>query len=85
MHPLDDSARQLHQRQLLDLLRELADRIHAIDGVTGMLDATAELDQLLGSARHALAHLDDFRLADHHRIVAEARQSSISFDQTGEE
>jgi hypothetical protein len=82
MQPRDDPDRQCRQQQLLELLRHLADRIHAIDGVQSMLAASADLDHLLGNARDAL---DDITLADHHRIVAEARQSSLSFDQTGEE
>jgi hypothetical protein len=86
----DDSDRSLRQQQLLELLRHLAARIHAIDGVEGLHEASAELDRLLDTARYTLVHLDDpsptsFRSADHQRIVDEARQASISFDQPGED
>lgn len=85
MQPRDDSDRQLRQRQLLELLRHLADRIHAVQADPDLIDM-AELDHLLGNARSALAHMHDYdSSSDHQRIVDEARQSSISFDQTGEE
>jgi hypothetical protein len=79
----------LRQQQLLELLRQLADRIHDLDSVDGMLEASAELDRLLGTARSEIAHLDvlpsDFRAADHQRIVDDARQASTSFDQPGDD
>jgi hypothetical protein len=83
-----DSDRLLRQQQLLELLRQLADRIHDLDSVDGMLDASAELDRLLGTARSEFAHLDalpaDFQ-SDHQRIVDEARRASTFFDQPGDD
>lgn len=83
-----DPDRLLRQQQLLELLRQLADRIHDLDSVDGMLDASAELDELLGTARSEFAHLDalsaDFA-SDHQRIVDDARQASSFFDQPGDD
>lgn len=83
-----DPDRLLRQQQLLELLRQLADRIQDLDSVDGMLEASAELDRLLGTARSEIAHLDaqpaDFR-SDHDRIVDEARQASSFFDQPGDD
>lgn len=86
----DDSDRRRRQQQLLDLLRHLAARIHAIDGVEDLGQVTGELDRLLDTARTTLSHLDDpssasFTAADHQRIVDDARQASSSFDQPGDD
>lgn len=70
MQPRDDSDRHLRQRQLLELLRRLADRFR-------------------GHSRNLRSPRDDDSpyagSSDHQRIVDEARQSSISFDQTWKE
>lgn len=90
MHQRDNSDRRLRQQHLLELLRQLAARIHATRGVTGMLAASAELDLLLGTATTEFADLDDSsRLPlpsdDHQRIVDEARQASSFFYQPGDD
>ena len=91
MSHLDDSDRRSRQAQLLDLLRHLASRIHDLDQANGLLDASAELQRLLGTAHLELFHhdarpSDDAPLdANHWRIVEEARRASLSFDQPGDD
>lgn len=75
--------------QLLELLRHLASRIQELDRQGGLLDGTAELQDLLGGAHTTLLHLDAplsvHDLADRWRIVDEARRASLTFDQPGDD
>ena len=83
-----DPDRLFRQQQLLELLRQLADRIDDLDDVDGMIKASAELDQLLDTARSEFAHLDALPTSftsDHDRIVDDARQASSFFDQPGDD
>jgi hypothetical protein len=91
MSHLDDSDRRSRQAQLLDLLRHLASRIQDLDQDDRLLDASAELQRLLGTAHLELFH-HDARAADtassdaeHRRIVEEARRAPLSFDQPGDD
>ena len=66
------------ERQLLDLLRALAHRITELDRAGRLLDAAAELQQLLGNARSELFHYEVRRtydtpeIAESRRIVEES-------------
>jgi hypothetical protein len=66
------------ERQLLDLLRALAERIAELDRAGRLLDAAPELQQLLGNARSELFHYEVRRtydtpeIAESRRIVEES-------------
>ena len=66
------------ERQLLDLLRALANRITELDRAGRLLDAAPELQQLLGNARSELFHYEVRRtydtpeIAESRRIVEES-------------
>ena len=72
--------------QLRDLLRRLAERIQALDAAGRLLQASPELQRLLGDARSELFHYevrctyDTPEVADSRRIVEETGQASLSFD-----
>lgn len=66
-------------RNLEQLLRTLADRIHELDGQDALLRHAGELMKLIGDVRSELFHYevratyDTPEIADSRRIVAEAR------------
>lgn len=66
------------ERQLLALLRALANRIAELDRAGRLLDAAPELQQLLGNARSELFHYEVRRtydtpeIAESRRIVEES-------------
>lgn len=67
--------------RLLVLLRDLAKRIQDLDRAGGLLEASPELQRLLGNARSELFHYevrhtyDTPEIAESRRIVEEAEQS----------
>ncbi len=77
--------------RLVSLLRALAERIQALDEAGQLLDATPELQQLLGDARSELFHYevrvtyDTPEIAESRRIVEDARRrlESLEFDEDG--
>ncbi len=77
--------------QLVALLRQLAERIVALDRAGGLLSAAPELQRLLGDARSELFHYevrctyDTPEAAESRRIVDEARQGSFSPDDLEDE
>lgn len=76
----DELYGQARQAQLLALLRHLAGRIRELDQAGRLLQASAELQRLLGDARSELFHYevrctyDSPEVADSRRIVDEARR-----------
>ena len=76
-------------RQLVALLRALAERIQDLDRAGRLLDATPELLRLLGSARSELFHYevrityDTPEIAESRRIVEESEQhrDGLEFDE----
>lgn len=78
--------------RLVALLRALAARIVELDRAGRLLDASAELQQILGTARSELFHYevrstyDTPEVAESRRIVedAERRMRDISFDDPGD-
>ena len=77
--------------RLVALLRALAERIRDLDGAGRLLDASAELQKLLGTARSELFHYevrvtyDTPEIADSRRIVEEAEQPGLDFDSDDDE
>ena len=73
-------------RQLVALLRALAERIQDLDRAGRLLDATPELLRLLGSARSELFHYevrityDTPEIAESRRIVDEAERHRDGLD-----
>jgi PAS domain-containing protein len=73
-------------RQLLSLLRALAQRIQALDGEGRLLEAAPELQRLLGNARSELFHYevrstyDTPEVAESRRIVEEAERLLHNLD-----
>jgi hypothetical protein len=79
-------------RALVDLLRELAQRIQTLDREGRLLDAVPELQRLLGNARSELFHYevrltyDTPEVAESRRIVEEAeRLLELDFDPPSED
>lgn len=79
-------------RRLEDLLRELASRITDLDRRGALLSRAPELMKLLGDVRSELFHYevrvtyDTPEIAEHRRLVDEARRSDLNFlDDTEEE
>lgn len=79
-------------RRLEDLLRELASRITDLDSRGALLSRAPELMRLLGDVRSELFHYevrvtyDTPEIAEHRRLVDEARRSDLTFlDDTEEE
>jgi len=78
--------------RLVALLRALAARIVELDRAGRLLEASAELQQILGSARSELFHYevrstyDTPEVAESRRIVedAERRMRDIAFDEPGD-
>lgn len=76
----DELYGQAREAQLLALLRHLAGRIRELDQGGRLLQASAELQRLLGDARSELFHYevrctyDSPEVADSRRIVDEARR-----------
>ena len=74
-------------RRLEALLRELAQRIRALDAAGRLLAEPAELQRLLGEARSELFHYevrctyDTPEVADSRRIVAEAESHPFTPDE----
>jgi PAS domain-containing protein len=75
-------------RQLVALLRQLAERVRELDRSGRLLDATPELLRLLGTARSELFHYevrvtyDTPEIADSRRIVEEAeRHRELNLDE----
>ena len=66
--------------RLVTLLRALAERIQALDRANRLLDASAELQKLLGNARSELFHYevrltyDTPEIAESRRIVEDAER-----------
>ena len=77
--------------RLVVLLRALAERIRDLDGAGRLLDASAELQKLLGTARSELFHYevrvtyDTPEIADSRRIVEEAEQPGLDLDSDDDE
>ncbi|HEX9691248.1 MAG TPA: hypothetical protein VGA22_04035 [Gemmatimonadales bacterium] len=73
-------------RQLVELLRALADRIRALEGDAALLDAGPELLRMMGDARSELFHYEVRRtydtpeIAESRRIVEDAVQRAESAD-----
>ena len=88
----DDTYGPERMRQLVALLRALAERIQDLDRAGRLLDATPELLRLLGTARSELFHYevrityDTPEIAENRRIVEEAeRRDGLEFDEPGDE
>jgi hypothetical protein len=68
-------------RNLEALLRALADRIHELDAQGALLGHAGELTRLIGQVRSELFHYevratyDTPEIADHRRIVSDARHA----------
>lgn len=83
----DEIYGQARAAQLIALLRQLAERIRALDEAGGLLAAAPELQRLLGDARSELFHYevrctyDTPEIAESRRIVDEARQHPFSPDE----
>lgn len=75
------------EEQLLQLLRQLAERIHQLDRSGELLGAAGELQRLLGDARSELFHYevrstyDTPEIAESRRIVEEAKRRFLPLDQ----
>lgn len=75
------------EEQLLQLLRQLAERIQQLDRSGDLLRAAAELQRLLGDARSELFHYevrstyDTPGIAESRRIVEEAKRRFLPLDQ----
>lgn len=75
------------EEQLLQLLRQLAERIQHLDRTGGLLGAAGELQRLLGDARSELFHYevrstyDTPEIAESRRIVEEAKRGFLPPDQ----
>ena len=75
------------EEQLLQLLRQLAERIQQLDRSGDLLRAAAELQRLLGDARSELFHYevrstyDTPEIAESRRIVEEAKRRFLPLDQ----
>jgi two-component sensor histidine kinase len=82
----DEVYGEARAEQLRELLRRLAERIQALDAAGHLLQASPELQRLLGDARSELFHYevrctyDTPEVADSRRIVDEAERASLSFD-----
>jgi two-component sensor histidine kinase len=82
----DEVYGQARADQLRELLRRLAERIQALDAAGRLLQASPELQRLLGDARSELFHYevrctyDSPEVADSRRIVEDAERTSRSFD-----
>lgn len=74
-------------RQLVALLRGLAERIQELDRAGRLLDATPELLRLLGSARSELFHYevratyDTPEVAESRRLVEELERQVLELDE----
>jgi hypothetical protein len=74
------------EAQLLALLRQLAERIQALDQQDRLLEGVPELQRLLGDARSELFHYevrstyDTPEIAESRRIVEEAMRNPFSPD-----
>jgi hypothetical protein len=72
--------------RLVSLLRVLAERIQELDRANRLLDASAELQKLLGTARSELFHYevrltyDTPEIAESRRIVEDAERRAQDFD-----
>jgi hypothetical protein len=72
--------------RLVTLLRALAERIRELDRASRLLDASAELQKLLGNARSELFHYevrltyDTPEIAESRRIVDDAERRAREFD-----
>ena len=77
--------------RLVALLRALAERIRDLDRAGRLLDASAELQKLLGTARSELFHYevrltyDTPEIADSRRIVEEAQRPRLDLDPDDDE
>ncbi len=75
------------EEQLLQLLRQLAERIQQLDRSGDLLGAGGELQRLLGDARSELFHYevrstyDTPEIAESRRIVEEAKRRFLPIDQ----
>lgn len=75
------------EEQLLQLLRQLAERIQQLDRSGELLGAAGELQRLLGDARSELFHYevrstyDTPEIAESRRIVEEAKRRFLPLDQ----
>lgn len=73
------------KRRLVELLRQLAERIQHLDKNGQLLGGVPELLRLMGDARSELFHYevrstyDTPEIADNRRIVDEARRADSSF------
>ena len=73
-------------RRLVALLRALAERIQQLDHAGRLLEASPELQKLLGTARSELFHYevrltyDTPEVAESRRIVEEAQGPSLDID-----
>ncbi len=82
----DEVYGQARADQLRELLRRLAERIQALDAAGRLLQASPELQRLLGDARSELFHYEvrctyeSPEVADSRRIVEDAERTSLSFD-----
>jgi PAS domain-containing protein len=77
--------------RLKALLRRLADLIQQLDRTGVLLDASAELQRLLGEARSELFHYevrctyDTPEIAEHRRLVEDALSSSLTLEDPEDE
>ena len=77
--------------RLVALLRALAERIRDLDRAGRLLDASAELQKLLGTARSELFHYevrltyDTPEIADSRRIVDEAQRLRLEIEPDDDE
>ncbi|HVZ78637.1 MAG TPA: hypothetical protein VG818_11710 [Gemmatimonadaceae bacterium] len=75
-------------RALMVLLRNLAARIHALDTEGRLLEQAHELMRLIGDVRSELFHYevratyDTPEIAEHRRLVADARESEPTWQKT---
>lgn len=78
-------------RQLVALLRSLAERVQELDRAGRLLDATPELLRLLGTARSELFHYevratyDTPEVAESRRLVDELKRQVLEFDNPDDE
>ncbi|HXQ27652.1 MAG TPA: hypothetical protein VN848_00155 [Gemmatimonadales bacterium] len=72
--------------RLVTLLRALAERIQELDRTNRLLEASAEIQKLLGNARSELFHYevrltyDTPEIAESRRIVEDAERRAQEFD-----
>jgi hypothetical protein len=77
--------------RLTELLRFIAERIRELDGQGRLLEQAPELLRLLGEARSELFHYevrstyDTPEIAEHRRLVEEARREADLFTQDDED